>query len=319
LGHVVGEILYLQKGAEGIKYCTPDFRNACSHTIVVGLFLDKGEAALKDIHEACKKAPGGLGAYTMCHHGLGHGILSYTNYDLEKTVALCKKTGTSERKFEEYPECVGGAIMEQISGGDHDKKTWQKQREVNLKASDPLYPCNSDVIPDESAKKLCFIYITPHLFNTAGETTEGKPTTEAITKAFTFCNQIPKPDVQNRDVCFGGFGKEFVVLARDRDIRNVDNMPAGQLKQVMDWCNLTPDQEGQKSCIKFSVGSLFWGGENKRTAAVNFCNITTTHQADCFASLTNNIRRFVPDKKYRQEYCNELPENSKEYCQKTLL
>ena len=96
LGHTVGDVLYKQEGASGITACNNDFRNACSHSIVVGLFYDKGEKALGPISEACRKAPGGSGAYTMCFHGLGHGILSYTGYDMAKAAEICKKTGTKE-------------------------------------------------------------------------------------------------------------------------------------------------------------------------------------------------------------------------------
>ena len=39
MGHVVGDILYSQQGLAGMNACTHDFRNACSHTIVVGLFF----------------------------------------------------------------------------------------------------------------------------------------------------------------------------------------------------------------------------------------------------------------------------------------
>ncbi len=88
LAHVVGDILYKDEGIEGMVVCTQDFRNACSHSIVVGHLLENGENALGDIFKACEKAPGGSGAYGMCYHGLGHGVLAYTNYDLEKTVAL---------------------------------------------------------------------------------------------------------------------------------------------------------------------------------------------------------------------------------------
>jgi hypothetical protein len=148
MGHVVGDVLYKQKGIEGIKVCTNDFRNACSHSIVVGLLLEKGESILPDIAAACKQAPGGSGAYTMCYHGLGHGVLSYTNYDLAKTVPLCQKTGT-----EESIQCIGGAIMEIISGGDHDKRTWAKMRPNFLKPNDPTYPCLAEfmIMPSRCA------------------------------------------------------------------------------------------------------------------------------------------------------------------------
>ena len=58
MGHAVGDILYQQKGLEGIKICTDDFRNACSHSIVVGLFSDNGDKALPEIAQACRQASG---------------------------------------------------------------------------------------------------------------------------------------------------------------------------------------------------------------------------------------------------------------------
>ena len=69
LGHVVGDELYKQKGVGAIADCTQDFRNACSHTIVIGALNEfGGEKALSLIRDACIKAPGGSGAYTMCYH-----------------------------------------------------------------------------------------------------------------------------------------------------------------------------------------------------------------------------------------------------------
>jgi hypothetical protein len=83
LGHAVGDILYKQEGVSGMTACNNDFRNACSHSIVVGLFSDFGEGAIPMINDACKKAPGGAGAYTMCFHGLGHGVLSQFLFEIQ--------------------------------------------------------------------------------------------------------------------------------------------------------------------------------------------------------------------------------------------
>ena len=182
LGHAVGDILYKQQGVSGIKVCTPDFRNACSHTIVVGLFYDKGDKALSEIAQACQDAPGGKGAYTMCFHGLGHGVLAYTGYNLEKTIKLCEKTATLEHRRREYIECVGGAVMEIIGGGGHDPDLWEKQSKKYLGTGDPLYPCNADIMPSETRGQ-CYIYITPHLFNVAGADM-GRPTESDFKKAF---------------------------------------------------------------------------------------------------------------------------------------
>ncbi|MEK6901155.1 MAG: hypothetical protein AABX37_02335, partial [Nanoarchaeota archaeon] len=180
LGHAVGDILYEQKGAQGIVVCTEDFRNACSHSIVVGLLSDKGEDALLEIDKACKEAPGGKGAYGMCYHGLGHGILAYSGYDEEKTVAICQKTA-------QVSQCISGSVMELISGGFHDRELWEKQRKKYLIPDEPLSLCEGDIIPSE-AKWQCFSYLTPYLWE-AVSANIGNPTEEDHKKAFALCEK----------------------------------------------------------------------------------------------------------------------------------
>lgn len=313
MGHVVGDILYKQKGAQGIKYCTEDFRNACSHTIVVGLLLEKGEQALKDISEACKQAPGGSGAYTMCYHGLGHGVLSYTNFDLKKAIALCGKVQPSGFSGPEATQCISGTIMEIISGGDHDKKTWESMRKLYLKDSDPLSPCNSDYMPD-SARPLCYIYLTPNLFMIAGADM-GNPLPEFFKKAFTYC----KNATNNLDPCYGGFGKEFVVLAAGRDIRmnNLTNIPKDQFQKVFEWCKLADNINGTKSCLENAVNSYYWGGENKPDISIGFCNSIPEEdfQSDCFKHFITQVNYYNRDQNYRKNVCKLIPKNYQQLCQ----
>ncbi len=164
LAHTVGDILYKQKGAAGILLCTQDFRNACSHTIVIGTLLEKGPDSFKEIAALCKKAPGGPGAYTMCFHGLGHGVLAYNGYDLAKAAEMCGLSGAPGGK--EEAECIGGTVMEMVSGV-HDKEVWEAKKGEYFKDSDPLYPCTAAFMP-ASAKRMCYTYLTPHLFGFYG-------------------------------------------------------------------------------------------------------------------------------------------------------
>src|SRR3989344_4478412 len=241
LGHVVGDELYKEKGVAGITDCTQDFRNACSHTIVIGALTEFGEKALLMIRDACMKAPGGSGAYTMCFHGLGHGVFAFFNYDLGKTVSFCKKTGTDTYRDREYIECVGGATMELMGGGGHEREAWLLARERYL-TEDPLSPCMDSVIPRE-AKTICLTYITPRLFGLAGADL-GTPDPVYFPKAFSFCDAITKKDQDLRDACFGGFGKEFIVLVGARDIRRVDEFTDEEFMKVGNWCELARPEGG---------------------------------------------------------------------------
>jgi hypothetical protein len=320
LGHVVGDELYKQKGVEGMQVCTQDFRNACSHTIVVGLFADFGEEALPKITEACRKAPGGTGAYAMCFHGLGHGVLSAVAYELPKAVEICQRIGGTLKSRNETNECVGGAIMELMGGGDHDRELWAKVRAKYVSQKEPLKPCSTPSVPDE-VKGICYIYLTPHLFQSAGADL-ANPGPEHFKKAFVFCGAIPASETRNRDACYGGFGKEFAVLAQDRDIRqsSIENISDDKLKRMYDWCLLADNKEGSAACIVHAMNSLYWGGENNRGVAIRFCKTMSEeyYQGSCVTSLISAVGHFKQDLAYRKEFCQEIPLDYVEGCEKQL-
>ncbi len=321
LGHAVGDILYKQEGLNGITACDNDFRNACSHSIVIGLFFDKGDGALPEIAEACRKAPGGSGAYTMCFHGLGHGILSYEGYDFAKGAAMCLKTGTAEYNYQEGTQCIGGMVMEIIEGGGHDPELWAEQRKKYLDPRHPTALCENSSIPDQS-KFMCYEYLTPYLFEAAGANA-GNPTAEDFKKAFTYCKTLPASN-PNRNVCFGGFGKEFDGLVQSRDIRkdSFTKISDSGLKQIYTWCLFAADKNGTAACIVDAMNSLYWGGENDRSVAIRFCaNIPETdayNRTSCVQNLTNAVAYYISDSSYRDSFCQELPQQYQDQCHARL-
>lgn len=315
LGHVIGDVLYTQKGIEGIADCTQDFRNACSHTIAIGALNEYGgQAALPLIDEACKKAPGGSGAYTMCYHGLGHGVFAYFGYDLEKTVTFCKKMGTASYNNQQYTECVGGSIMELMGGGGHDNQKWVASRGKYL-TDDPLSPCMDGVIPGD-VKNICLIYVTPELFVRAGANL-GNPEPSTFSKAFSYCDAIPANKQSLRDACFGGFGKEFVGIAGSRDIRDVASFSDVAYKNVIEWCEMAGVADGTKACIKDAVASIFWGGENNPEGVFRFCSLAgDSLQISCYGYLGENIMMYTKGAT-QENLCNRLLSvATKDFCSK---
>ncbi len=314
LGHVVGDVLYEQEGVAGIKYCTQDFRNACSHSVVVGLFTDQGEAALPQVSQACKMAPGGSGAYTMCFHGLGHGILAYSDYNLRQAIGICQKIAGRE----EVAQCISGTIMEIISGGDHDKALWSKKRQEYLFPDQPFYPCNSDFMP-EVGKSLCYNYLTPYLWEAVGANVN-RPTGVDLTRSFALCSQIPAKDLQYQNNCFGGFGKEFTSLVQNKDIRKIDQLTDEQFLKIINLCQLASKDEGVRACLAQALSSIYWGGENERSASIRFCKAmpSKNEQGICFSDLIAQVSFYIKDPSYRQSFCEDLPIEFSSECKRKL-
>lgn len=306
IGHAVGDVLYKQMGAKGIQVCTEELRNACSHSIVTGILLDKGEAGIDSIISACRQAPGGKAAYDICFHGMGHGVLAYNGYDLEKDIAFCQRT-LGKMSGREVPECVGGGIMELVGGGGHDHDKWLVQNKKYLGGSDALYPCNSDLIPD-SSKGMCYVYITPQLtshFNAR----LGSATYDDLKQAFGLCGSIPNSDFSNKEVCFSGFGKEFVARAQFNDIRRIDQMTDSQLYSIYQRCSIASSHFGVSACLESSVGSISWGGTNDWRTLTRFCSVIDDpyYQAECFKSSIDNMNTWVSSLSIRQDFCRLLP------------
>ncbi|OGG79637.1 hypothetical protein A3A39_02320 [Candidatus Kaiserbacteria bacterium RIFCSPLOWO2_01_FULL_54_13] len=314
LGHTIGDELYKQKGIEGIVDCTQDFRNACSHSITIGAFVEFGSEALPMIREACKQAPGGPGAYTMCYHGMGHGVFAYFGYDLAKTIAECKKTGTEEYHNQEYTECVGGAVMELVGGGGHDPELIKAARARYLSAADPLAPCMSVIMP-EDARVLCLLYLTPHLWELAGIDL-GRPDPAQFPSAFKFCDVLPHERQRLRDACFGSFGKDFIILPGARDFRRLEDFTNAEFALAAGWCELAGPEDGSKACIAEAVGSVFWGGENDPRASFRFCSIIRSDllKGSCFKRLASDIARYIADDATLRQLCARIPEEFQSGC-----
>lgn len=314
LGHVVGDELYEQEGFNGMAYCTPDFRNACSHTIVIGALNEFGEGILPKIRDACKKAPGGSGAYTMCFHGFGHGVFAYFGFDIPKTVSYCKEAGTVEYRDREYLECVGGMIMELVGGGTHDPEGLALAQKKYLTSD--LAPCMSEVIPEE-AKSICLTYLTPRIWQSVGIDL-GRPEVEKFAAAFRACDAIPMSSDELRNACAGGFGKEFTVLSAARDVREMHRMTDAQLTTVWEWCGMASRDEGRKACTASAFSSLFWGGENDPKLSVRFCTLApASERSSCFDQFFNESNRYLKgDAKARA--CAIVPEDYQAVCRSKL-
>ena len=66
----------------------------------------------------------------QCRHGLGHGLMIQTGYDLPLALSLCASLGTGW----DDRACAGGAFMENLDTRFGFRSAW-------LDDEDPLYPC----------------------------------------------------------------------------------------------------------------------------------------------------------------------------------
>ena len=149
----------------------------------------------------------------------------------------------------------------------------------------------------------------------------GHPSEKDFAISFKFCDALPAGDIAGRDVCFGGFGKEFTTLANERDIRNVDQMDEAHMKQVYDWCALAQNKNSIASCAASAMNSLYWGGENKPEGAIRLCGVISDayQQRSCFMHLITSVQTYRSDAASRQDFCVMIPNTYQEECATRFL
>ncbi|MDO8619000.1 MAG: hypothetical protein Q7R49_03615 [Candidatus Daviesbacteria bacterium] len=128
LAHLTGNLLYIQKGFEGLNLCSADFAFGCYHGFLDEAFR-KNLDNLLDAQKACLKlGQAGSGPVASCIHGIGHGIASfYSTTDVKKALSSCRKL-TSGAEY-----CFDGVFMEFARNAP----------DSYIKKDDPLYPCDS--------------------------------------------------------------------------------------------------------------------------------------------------------------------------------
>jgi hypothetical protein len=90
----------------------------------------------------------------QCVHGLGHGLMIYTGYDLPRSLETCDGLATSW----DQTSCTGGVFMENLSSSYGITSKW-------LSDDDPLYPC-TDVA--ERHKLYCYLMVTSRILPLVG-------------------------------------------------------------------------------------------------------------------------------------------------------
>jgi mono/diheme cytochrome c family protein len=120
--------------------------------------------------------------YYQCNHGLGHGLMLYTGYELPIALRMCHGLAT---EFDQV-SCSGGVFMENLSSSFGLKSRW-------LKDSNLLYPCN---IVSRQDKLYCYLLVSSRILPAVGWNWE---------KAADWCRRSEQGFV---DICFQSYGRD---------------------------------------------------------------------------------------------------------------
>lgn len=204
----------------------------------------------------------------QCLHGLGHGLMITTAYQLPLSLKVCKRLATAWDRT----SCKGGVFMENILTSYGGQSPW-------VRDDDPLYPCNSVARED---KYTCYQQATTRIIRVVGVDWE---------KIAQACADAEADWVST---CFGSFGQNASVIG----IRKP--------KSILPTCAVARPYGGEQECIRYAAMDIAGTYSGGAEAAV-LCNRSPTEvRGSCYESIGLMLRYLRDTKVERRRECRAI-------------
>jgi hypothetical protein len=210
----------------------------------------------------------------QCTHGLGHGLMMQTGYDLPTALAVCSRLQT---RWDEV-SCTGGAFMENGSSVYGLRSRW-------LRDDDPVYPCKAVKLRHRAS---CYLRVTTQMLRV---NRFDWPETAAQCRAVG--------EGWRRD-CFRSYGRDTVHYARDKG------------EMIRRLCRLAGRGEGE--CLYGAARTIADRDGNATAAAAFCSRAAPARRSSCFAGVGVVVGLLQPTPASRTETCRRLASASAHAC-----
>ena len=282
--HKAGRFAYELSGVSTFTTAPLECHVGGLHGAIEAYFRDRG---VDDLGARGKQICGTGRDYffeSQCYHGIGHGLMAATDYDLPGALKGCDLLEQGK------DTCYTGVFMENIVGGlgGHHERAGVHSKYLNR---DPQYPCS---IVDAKYQPSCYLLQTSRMIQLFG------PNFPRIAEA---CGDAP---AALSDSCFQSMGRDIGGLHRSdasAAIRACGSAPAGPLRV---------------SCLSGAVQDLFWDASGQNLA-VQFCRqlSDSAEKRGCYATIISRAETMLTADGRRQ-FCTEIEEPYQRQCSTIL-
>ncbi|WP_419931745.1 cupredoxin domain-containing protein [Candidatus Poriferisodalis sp.] len=133
MAHQAGRVSYQLFGVAAFTITPHECDSGAIHGVLEALFAERGTAHLEaDMRAVCS----GMNRYRAddCYHGVGHGIMAWTGYELHESLGICDTLDEPDRN-----PCYSGVFMENGVAGTSGLSDHSSEY---ISLVDPHYPCN---------------------------------------------------------------------------------------------------------------------------------------------------------------------------------
>jgi hypothetical protein len=202
----------------------------------------------------------------QCVHGLGHGLMIHTGYDLPTALVVCNKLQTAW----DHDSCEAGVFMENISSSYGIKSRW-------LRDNDLIYPCDAVA---EKYKLYCYLMLTSRVLQANGYDWE---------KTAATCRRSDKGWVAT---CFQSLGRDASGSSRQD--------PA----KILELCAVAGDMNGE--CIYGAARDVTSNDAGPRRSKVLCETAAAQFRAYCFEGIGTILGGMHADRQGRRAACRTV-------------
>ncbi|MEK6983388.1 MAG: hypothetical protein AABX33_02350 [Nanoarchaeota archaeon] len=279
--HELGRMAYKMLGAIAFKSCGIQCHSGCRHGATEAFFADKGTFNLQEnINLLCDEELNAFNTH-QCFHGIGHGLMAWSDYDLPLALSTCDLLWTNSSKS----SCYSGVFMENIVGSiaiDEESDVTHFTYYLN---DDPHYPCN---IVEDKYKGQCYFLQTDRMLTLHN----GNLSVIGIE-----CAKAPQ---EYQHLCFSSMG------------RTVSGIKSRNPEASIQICREITNKQNSDSCIIGVLQDQFWD-ESQASGAIDFCLhlANTSLEQNCYNQITIRGADVLTS---MQTFCEKFPEKYYEIC-----
>lgn len=292
VAHAVGRQTARVYGLNGEAFlrCSTEFNYGCQHGFFEQALIDSPsatEAATRICADLAASHPSKTVFY--CYHGVGHGVMMASAYDLDRALGVCDAMGEATAS----EGCWQGVFMENVNAVMRGSA-----REGVFSDADPLAPCNRVA---ERHQWECYINHAGRLITLFDF---------SIGKASEACLRASEPFVP---ACIQSLGLMVTNPAWQQTLGGSGN-EGRDVEVALELCGQFPDAYRQE-CVVGAVDNVMNFDGVVLDRALRLCGAADeSYQEQCYRHIGIGIGVLVVDMEQREALCRQVDGLHRQAC-----
>ncbi len=285
VAHKAGHYAYEIYNEKSFKLCGAECHSGCYHGATEAYFNEYGTADLsKNLNLLCGSELNNFFSH-QCIHGIGHGLMAWTSYDLPEALKSCDLLDKMQGS------CWTGVFMENIVGGmakTNVDKGGNPEHFTKYLSDDPQYPCNT---VEDKYKGSCYFLQTSRMMQLfSGD----------FKKIADACLKAEKPYQKS---CFNSMG------------RDVGGSYRHNAKGAIVACANAPKGPYRLECLMGAVQDSMWDPTGQDDA-LSFCKLLTDKEEKdaCYNVIFSRAKEIFTSEAELQTFCDKAEKEYQSNC-----